>query len=108
MYRELRADRLLREAREAAGLSQRELARRARTAQSVISRIESGRTDPSTATLQALLAAAGLSLVTELEPQTVRDTHMLDDVVRILQLTAEERLQEIRNIALFTQRARRG
>jgi len=84
------------------------LARRAGTAQSVISRIESGRTDPSTGTLRALVAAAGFSLMTELEPAAVADTHMLDDVARILRLTPQQRLIEVRNVARFTQRARRA
>ncbi|HME68625.1 MAG TPA: helix-turn-helix transcriptional regulator [Myxococcota bacterium] len=39
---------LLREARVRAGLTQRDLAWRARTSQSVVARIEQGRSDPST------------------------------------------------------------
>jgi transcriptional regulator with XRE-family HTH domain len=99
---------LLRRARERAGLSQRELARRAGTAQSVVSRIESGLTDPSTGTLLGLLEAAGFDLAAELRPLAVADTHMLDDVARILALTPEERLIEIRNISRFERSARRG
>jgi transcriptional regulator with XRE-family HTH domain len=98
---------LLRRARDRAGLSQRELARRAGTAQSVVSRIEGGLTDPSTATLLGLLEAAGFDLAAELRPVPVADTHMLDDVDRILALTPEERLIEIRNISRFEQAARR-
>lgn len=50
---------LLRRAREAAGLSQRELARRAGTAQSVVARIELGESSPTVRTLNRLLEAAG-------------------------------------------------
>jgi transcriptional regulator with XRE-family HTH domain len=99
---------LLWQARERAGLSQRELARRAGTAQSVVSRIETGKTEPSVATLEALLAAAGFRLVARLEPVAVVDTHMLDDVARILKLTPEKRLKEVRNVARSTNTARRG
>ena len=53
---------LLRRARARAALSQRELARRAGTAQSVVARIERGQTSPTWATLQRLLAAAGCEL----------------------------------------------
>jgi transcriptional regulator with XRE-family HTH domain len=99
---------LLRDARFRAGLTQRELARRARTSQSVVAPIEQGRSDPSTATLARLLAAAGFELRTELTPIAVADTHMLDDVPRILLLTPEERLLEVRNVARFEAAARRA
>ncbi len=50
---------LLRTARLRAGLTQRALARRAGTSQSVVARIESGHTDPGVETLRGLLEAAG-------------------------------------------------
>jgi hypothetical protein len=53
---------LLRQARTRAGLSQRDLAERAGTSQSVVARVESGVTDPGTATLLGLLDAAGFEL----------------------------------------------
>ena len=108
MARDLDAAVLVRDARERAGLSQRELARRAGTAQSVVSRIERGKVDPSTATLRRLLEVAGFDLTTDLTPLAVVDTHMLDDVNRILGLTPEQRLIEIRNISHFERSARRG
>lgn len=49
---------LLKSARAAAGLSQRDLARRAGTAQSVVARIELGETSPTVRTLNRLLEAA--------------------------------------------------
>lgn len=99
---------LVREARQRAGLSQRALAARAGTSQSVVARIEQGRTDPSTATLARLLAAAGFELRGELMPLPVADTHMLEDVARILALTPEERLLEVRNVSRFEAAARRA
>jgi transcriptional regulator with XRE-family HTH domain len=99
---------LLREARARTGLTQRDLARRARTSQSVVARIEQGRSDPSTGTLTRLLAAAGFELRAELTPLPVADTHMLDDVPRILSLTPEERLLEVRNVSRFERAARRA
>ena len=99
---------LLRDARLRAGLTQRQLAQRAETSQSVVARIEQGRSDPSTATLARLLAAAGFELRAELTPIAVADTHMLDDVARILALTPEERLLEVRNVSRFEAAARRA
>jgi transcriptional regulator with XRE-family HTH domain len=98
---------LLREARTRAGLTQRELAKRARTAQSVIARIERGQSDPSWETLTRLIAAAGFSLHSELTLSSTRDSHMLQDVTRILSLTPEERLSEVRNVNTFVTAARR-
>ncbi len=53
---------LLREARKAHGISQKQLAMRASTAQSAISRIERGRVSPSVATLSELLYLLGEDL----------------------------------------------
>ncbi len=99
---------LLREARERAGLTQRELARRAGTSQSVVARIECGRTRPGSGTLIRLLGAAGLELRVGLVPRPVVGSHMLQDVERILALTPEERLVEIRNLSRFEAAARRA
>lgn len=98
---------IVREARSRAELTQRELARRAGTAQSVVSRIERGLTSPSWDTLSRLLAAAGFELHAALEPRATPDSHMLQDVTRILRLTPEERLSEVRNVSRFAATARR-
>lgn len=55
----MRVDLLLRGARHDAGLSQAQLARRARTSQSAIARYERGVTTPSLETLERLLRACG-------------------------------------------------
>lgn len=63
----LHAARLLRAARAAARLSQRQLAARAGTSQSVIARIEGGFTSPGVATLSRLLDAARVDARVTLE-----------------------------------------
>jgi len=100
--------RLLRVARSRAGLSQRALAHRAGTAQSVVARIESGETSPTSTTLTRLVAVAGFDLLAEIAPSPVADTHMLEDVERILRLSPEERLVEVRNLSRFEHAARRA
>jgi len=96
---------LLHEARTSAGLSQRALARRAGTAQSVIARIERGLTSPTWETLERLLQAANLAVRAELEPRVVVGSHMLDDVPRILAMTPEQRLEEVKNLSEFLSHA---
>ncbi len=58
---------LLREARTSVHLSQADVARRARIAQSVISAYESGRREPSVSTLERLVSATGHRLVLNLK-----------------------------------------
>ncbi|RPJ50433.1 MAG: XRE family transcriptional regulator [Acidobacteria bacterium] len=108
MSRDRDAARLLAETRKRAGLTQRELARRAGTAQSVIARIERRQNSPTWETLRQLIAAAGFELDCELVLRPVADSHMLEDVARILSLTPEERLNEVRNINQFLTAVRRG
>jgi len=59
---------LLREARRRHGLTQGQLAARARTSQAAISRIERGLVSPSVAMLARLLDLMGEELVLEAEP----------------------------------------
>ncbi|MGH7529356.1 MAG: helix-turn-helix domain-containing protein [Gemmatimonadales bacterium] len=99
--------RLLREARQRAGLSQRALARRARTTQSVVARIESGQTSPTWETLERLLRAADAELNVQLEPAVVVGSHMLGEVPAISRMTPEDRLIEVRNVTRFLRSARR-
>jgi predicted nucleotidyltransferase/DNA-binding XRE family transcriptional regulator len=65
---EVTAGALLRRARSRAGLTQRELARRAGVVQSVVAAYESGTREPSLATLAALVEATGTSLTIDLGP----------------------------------------
>jgi transcriptional regulator with XRE-family HTH domain len=98
---------VLLQARTQAGLSQRELARRAGTAQSVIARIERGQTSPTWETLERLLAALHREANVRLEPLVVVASHMLAEVPGILRMTPEDRLKEVKNVEQFLQRAKR-
>lgn len=98
---------LLKEARTGAGLSQRELARKARTAQSVVARIELGENSPSWETLMRLLRAAGFKLSATLERVPIVDGSLLEDVPRILRMTPEQRLEEVAAVSRFIAAARR-
>lgn len=62
--------RALIQARVQAGLTQEQLAKRMETTQSVIARLESGRTQPSTQTLERLAVATGTRLKITFEPET--------------------------------------
>jgi transcriptional regulator with XRE-family HTH domain len=59
--------------RALAGLSQRELARRAGTSQPAIARLEQGGASPTVDTLDRLARAAGFELRLELEPPAAGD-----------------------------------
>lgn len=100
------ASTLLSVARERAGMSQRELAKKARTAQSVVARIELGETSPSWSTLARLLKAAGFAISATLRRIHV-DPQILDDVPRILALSPEDRLREVAQMSRFLSVARR-
>lgn len=58
------------DARVRAGLTQEELAQRMDTTQSVIARLEGGRTRPSTQTLERLATATGTLLKISFEPRS--------------------------------------
>jgi ribosome-binding protein aMBF1 (putative translation factor) len=55
-------------ARARAGLTQAQLARRMKTTQAVVARLESGRVKPSTRTLERFAAATGMRLRIAFEP----------------------------------------
>lgn len=60
------------EARSHAGLTQAQVARRMRTTQAVIARLESGRSKPSTRTLERFAAATGMQLRIAFVPASAR------------------------------------
>ena len=60
------------EARKRAGLSQDQLARRMKTSQSYVARIESGQVRPSTKALERFARATGTRLKIAFEPAEVR------------------------------------
>jgi len=69
---ESRLARALIEARTAAGLSQSQLARRMKTSQSYIARIEGGKVRPSTDALERFAQATGTRLRIIFEPEAAR------------------------------------
>lgn len=89
----------LRNARRAAGLTQRDLARRARVAQPAIARIESGGVVPRVDTLERLLRACGHSLEITRRAGSGVDRSVIR---RLLRLTPRQRLDlavtEARNL----------
>jgi transcriptional regulator with XRE-family HTH domain len=99
---------LLAHARRRSRLTQRELARRAGTSQSVVARIENGTNSPSWNTLSHLMRCIGFSLYGSLGAAMPSRSHMLEDVPRILRLTPEERLRELKNAARFFAAAKRA
>jgi len=98
---------LLASARKAAGFSQRKLASKAGTAQSVVARIELGETNPSWETLAGLLRSAGFELAADLQRIPHVNRTILDDVPRILRLTPEQRLREVAQVSRFVAAAKR-
>jgi len=62
-------------ARNRAGLTQQELARKMGTSQPVVARLESGRVRPSMRTLERLAAATGSRLLIRFEPRDARNRH---------------------------------
>lgn len=80
----------MRDARRAAGLTQRELAARAGVPQSTVARIESGKLMPRVDTFDYLLRAADGHVVVEPVPGTGIDRSLIREMLR---LTPSERLQ---------------
>jgi hypothetical protein len=87
----------VRDLRRAAGLSQRELARRAGTSQPAVARYERGAATPSWETIQRLAAACGrrLTISADIAP----DPHDVELAELLLGLTPLERLRALRRYA---------
>jgi transcriptional regulator with XRE-family HTH domain len=90
-------DTLVRDARLAAGLSQRALAQRAGTSQPAVARYERGVATPSWETLQRLMAACGQRL--RLGTETIADPHDIELAAQQLQLTPLQRLRSLSRYA---------
>jgi predicted transcriptional regulator len=86
---------LIKRARQAAGLTQAELGKRARMKQPEIARLESRGADPRLSTLKRVVAATGHSLKLELD-----QTGQIDEtlIVASLRETPTERLHAHRNL----------
>ncbi len=110
---------LLREARRRAGISQRELARRAGTSQAVISAYENALREPGITQLQKVVAAAGSDLRLTLgaaprrraspsvQPWQLPDDAEDDDrILDNLRLTPAQRLRKMGRLRSFTSKYR--
>lgn len=95
---------LLRTARRRHGLTQAQLAARARTSQAAISRIERGLTSPTVATLASLLDLMGEELV--LDAQQIDYGHDREMLRRNLALSVDERIDRGVAFANFVRRNR--
>lgn len=105
---------LVREARHHAGLSQHELAVRAKMPQSTVGRVEAGLVSPSIETLIRILAAAGFDLRAQIRPRRVSDA-VVDgykkDIDRTLlrenlKKTQEERVSSLQALVRLADEAR--
>lgn len=95
---------ILRTARSRHGLSQRQLAIRARTSQAAISRIERGLVSPTVATLSELLRLMNEELV--LEAREVDWGHDRTLIAQTLLMTPAERIDHGAAVARFVERNR--
>src|SRR5262245_10173551 len=95
---------LLREARRRHGLTQRQLATRARTSQAAISRIERDQISPTVATLGELLRLMNEELV--LDAREVDWGHDVSLIRRNLERTPSERLAFMSDAVEFALRTR--
>jgi uncharacterized protein len=103
----VRITQILREARQAADLSQAALAVRAGTSQSAVARYESGAAIPSLATLERLMAACGVRLKLTTEPAGEPGELYLSPVrERRRELLALARRHGARNVRIFGSTAR--
>lgn len=89
----------LKRVRRAAGLSQQQLAARARVTQQVVSRIETGRSQPTLPALRRLIEAAGGSIGYDVgEPLGEHDRGLL---AQSLAQTPEQRLRQSKSLHRF-------
>lgn len=107
MARVSEAAKCIRAVRAGARLSQRALARRAGTTQSVVARIEIGSARPTWDTLVRLVRAAEYELHLVAVPRLSARSHMMRDVARILRLSVDDRLREVAAVDRFVTSARR-
>lgn len=86
---------IIRGARLHAGLSLRELARRAKTSHATLSRYEDGTIQPSLAVVERIVEACGLQLRVHLAEPDPEDR---DLAASFLRLTPKERLESLANV----------
>ena len=94
---------LIRRARSAAGITQRQLAERAGTTQPAVSRWEHGHDEPRISTLADLISACGFQLQLVVEPDEVDRAQIRQQ----LAMTPSQRLECVANLADMVATARR-
>lgn len=104
----MRGGELIREARRRAGISQRTLAERLPTTQSVVARWESGATAPSFETVVRAVRACGFELDVHLLPLDEGFEHDWSLAEENLPLTPEERLANHAAAHDFAEQLQRG
>ena len=98
------AGQLVREARERHGLTQKQLAIRARTSQAAISRIERGLVSPTVEMLEKLLAMVNEELVLDARELDWGHDRTLNR--GNLAISADQRLENLEEFASFVQELR--
>lgn len=93
---------IIRAARLRAGVSIRELARRAGTSHATLSRYEHGMVQPSFATVERIVGACGLELRVHLDAPDTTDADLASS---FRALTPRQRLESIANVDRLRQRA---
>lgn len=108
---------LVTSARHQAGLTQQQLAERAGTSQPAVARLERGEGNPSLATIERLLAAAGFDLRLELLPRQARRDAVIEaykrDVDRTplrenLRKSVDQRLRDMETFRKGAEELRRA
>ena len=94
---------LVKQARLRAGFTQAELAHRTGTTQSAIARVERGASEPSLERVRTLIRACGFDLDVSV---VVADEAELASLRRNLELTPDERVRRVVNLARFVQAGR--
>ena len=97
---------MIREARQAGGLSQAALAERLSTTQSAVSRWERGHDEPRLSTLDAIIRACGRELVLSSEVATNDDVDRAQ-IRQQLAMTPDERLASVANVSTFVASVKR-
>jgi transcriptional regulator with XRE-family HTH domain len=101
---DMTAGELLQDARHRHGVTQKQLAARARTSQAAISRIERGNVSPSVGTLATLLDLLGEELELAARPIDYGHDPTLNE--RNLRMTPAQRIDHGADFANFTMRTR--
>jgi transcriptional regulator with XRE-family HTH domain len=94
----MNAAELIRRCRERAGLSLRALAPRAGTSHSTLAAYESGRVEPSVATLEPIVRAAGFTVSGTLTPQVAPDAERARELRDVLVLAEQFPARQTRDL----------